>query len=442
MIDALPGFREFYPEDCFIRNFIFEKVRQMCHCFGFAEYDSPILEPLELFTEKSGEEIVKQLFNFVDRGGRAVALRPEMTPAVARMIGSKISTLKRPLRWFCIEENFRYERPQKGRLRSFYQFNADIFDEDGASAEAEVIGLAIAIFQSLGLSATDFHLRLSDRQLWSILLQNFGIREDRKAEALSLIDKIEGEDFGEMAAQFNNLGTDGASLLAKIREFRGIQSRDDLKKFFQQLSIAEGDLRGEIVRRLEQMDELVASLESAGLGDFITIDFGIVRGLAYYTGFVFEFFERTGKSRAMAGGGRYDNLIEKFGYPRTAAVGLAIGDVTLTNILQEKSLLPPFNPKCHVFMIFDEASKPLALCDAHQLRLAGISVTYALRAGMALNKQFKQALQQADWAATYQEGKETVTLRDIIQRKDYEIPRDEWIPFFRRQKQIAHSTDD
>jgi histidyl-tRNA synthetase len=434
MIDALPGFREFYPEDCHIRNFIFEKVRRMCQCFGFVEYDSPILEPLELYTEKSGEEIVKQLFNFVDRGGRAVALRPEMTPAVARMIGSKTNTLKRPLKWFCIEENFRYERPQKGRLRSFYQFNADIFDESGVSAEAEVIALAIAIFQSLGLSAADFHVRLSDRQLWSILLQTCGIRENLAAEILCIVDKIEGENFTEIANQFNNLGLDGASLLATIQAFRTIHSRDDLKIFFDQLFTEKSDLRVEITQRLEQMDALITSLENAGLGDFITIDFSIVRGLAYYTGFVFEFFERSGKSRAMAGGGRYDDLIEKFGYPKTAAVGLAIGDVILTNILHERLLLPAFEPKCNLYLIFDEASRPSALHDAHQLRLAGIFVTYALKSGMTPNKQFKQALQQADWAATYQEKNETVMLRDIAQRKDYAIPRAELVSFFLRRK--------
>ncbi|MDR0590761.1 MAG: histidine--tRNA ligase [Puniceicoccales bacterium] len=434
MIDALPGFREFYPEDCYIRNFIFEKVRQMCRCFGFVEYDSPILEPLELYTEKSGEEIAKQLFNFVDRGGRAVALRPEMTPAVARMIGSKTSTLKRPLKWFCVEENFRYERPQKGRLRSFYQFNADIFDESSVAAEAEVIALAVAIFQSLGLSAADFHVRLSDRQLWSILLQTCDIRENLAAEILCIVDKIERENPAEIVNQFNNLGVDGASLLAKIQALRTIHSRDDLKNFFNPLAAEKSSFRGEITQRLEQMDALVTPLENAGLGDFITIDFSIVRGLAYYTGFVFEFFERSGKSRAMAGGGRYDDLIEKFGYPKTAAVGLAIGDVVLTNILQEKSLLPAFEPKCDLYMIFDEASRPSALHDAHRLRLAGISVTYALKAGMTPNKQFKQALQQADWVATYQEKNETVTLRDIARRKDYAIPHAELVHFFQQQK--------
>jgi histidyl-tRNA synthetase len=433
-IEILPGFREFYPEDCHMRNFIFKKVRQVCHCFGFVEYESPILEPLELFTEKSGEEIVKQLFNFIDRGGRAVALRPEMTPAVARMIGSKINALKRPLKWFCVEENFRYERPQKGRLRSFYQFNADIFDEDSVAADAEVIALAVAIFQSLGLSASDFHLRLSDRQLWSILLQALDVPENLNGEILSIIDKIDGEDFGEITNQFNNLGMDGASLLAKIQNFRMIHSRNDLKIFFDKLSTNNGDLSMEIVRRLDQMDELIRSLEDAGLGDFITIDFSIVRGLAYYTGFVFEFFERTGKSRAIAGGGRYNNLIEKFGYPKTAAVGLAIGDVTLTNILREKHLLPAFEPKCDLYMIFDENSKSFALQDSHQLRLAGISVTYALGKGMTLNKQFKQALQQAHWAATYREGKETLMLRHIVQRKDYEIARSELTSFFQRQR--------
>jgi histidyl-tRNA synthetase len=275
-------------------------------------------------------------------------------------------------------------------------------------------------------------VRLSDRQLWSILLKICDIKENLTAEILCIVDKIERENPTEIASQFDNLGVDGASLLAKIQAFRAVHSRDDLNNFFDQLFTEKNDLSGKIIERLEQMEALITSLENAGLGDFVTIDFSIVRGLAYYTGFVFEFFERSGKSRAMAGGGRYDDLIEKFGYPKTAAVGLAIGDVVLTNILSEKSLLPAFEPRCNLYMIFDEVSRPSALYDAHRLRLAGISVTYALKAGMTPNKQFKQALQQANWVATYCEGKETVTLRDIARRKDYAIPRAELTSFFKQ----------
>ncbi|MDR2200609.1 MAG: ATP phosphoribosyltransferase regulatory subunit, partial [Puniceicoccales bacterium] len=427
-------FREFYPEDCFIRNFIFETVRRVCHQFCFLEYDAPILEPLELFTEKSGEEIVGQLFNFTDRGGRAVALRPEMTPSVARMVGSKIHALKRPLKWFSIEENFRYERPQKGRLRSFYQFNVDIFDEPTIQADGEIIALAIAILQSFGLSSTDFHLRLSDRQLWTLLLQSLGVAENQIATILSIIDKIEDDNREEMIQKLDQLNLGGAFLLEKIQLFRAIRSPIDLEDFFASLGGIREQTQKAVALRLEQMKMLLTSLEAMGLGDFITIDFSIVRGLAYYTGFVFEIFERSGKSRAIAGGGRYDELIEKSGYPRTAAVGLAIGDVVLTHILAEKNLLPSFSQKCDLFVVFDEISKVTAMGDAYGLRRNGFSVAHTLKDQVPPNRQLKQGLQWAHWVIIYQGEEELLRLKDVIHRRDYEVPRGELIPFLLEQR--------
>ncbi|MDR0740927.1 MAG: histidine--tRNA ligase [Puniceicoccales bacterium] len=420
-IEILPGFREFYPENCFERNFIFEKMRQICRSFCFSEYDSPILEPLELFTEKSGEEIASQLFNFVDRGGRAVALRPEMTPAVARMIGSKIHALKRPLKWFSIEENFRYERPQKGRLRSFYQLNVDIFDEKGIHADAEVIALAVTIFRSFGLTADDFHVRLSDRNLWTFLLRGLAVPEFLTANVLSIIDKMERESSEESVKKLNALNLEGTRLLENIEIFQAICTVDDLEKF---LRTTLKDLDDEMVLRLDQLRLLLARLEHFGLASFITLDFGIVRGLAYYTGFVFEIFERFGKSRALAGGGRYDDLVEKFGYSKTAAVGLAIGDVTLGNVLAERHLIPTFDPIADLFMIFDSQTEALAMGDAYNLRERGFAINYVLKNDFSLDKQFKQAA-KARWIAYYTNGQEDIILRNVVQRKDYPIHRSE-----------------
>jgi histidyl-tRNA synthetase len=419
-IEVLPGFREFYPENCFERNFIFEKMRQVCRSFCFSEYDSPILEPLELFTEKSGEEIASQLFNFVDRGGRAVALRPEMTPAVARMIGSKIHALKRPLKWFSIEENFRYERPQKGRLRSFYQLNVDIFDEKGIHADAEVIALAIAILRSLGLTADDFHVRLSDRNLWTFLLRGLAVPEFLIADVLSIVDKMERES--ESVEKLNALNLEGARLLENIETFQAIRTVDDLENFLR--TIIFKDLASEVALHLDQLRLLLTRLEHFGLASFVTLDFGIVRGLAYYTGFVFEIFERSGKSRALAGGGRYDDLVEKFGYSKTTAVGLAIGDVTLGNVLAERHLMPTFDPIADLFMIFDSQSEALAMGDAHNLRERGLAVNYVLKNDFSLDKQFKQAA-KARWVAYYTNGQEDIILRNVVQRKDYSLHRSE-----------------
>ncbi|MDR0418585.1 MAG: ATP phosphoribosyltransferase regulatory subunit [Puniceicoccales bacterium] len=424
-IEILPGFREFYPETCFERNFIFEKMRQVCQNFCFTEYDSPILEPLELFTEKSGEEIAVQLFNFVDRGGRAVALRPEMTPAVARMIGSKIHTLKRPLKWFSIEENFRYERPQKGRLRSFYQLNVDIFDEKNIHADAEIIALAITILRSFGLTVDDFHVRLSDRNLWTLLLHGLAVPENLITNVLSIVDKMERESRDEIMQKLNAFHLDSAQLLENIATFQTIRTVDDLEKFLQAILKKSDE---EVVLRLGQLRLLLARLKHFGLASFVTLDFSIVRGLAYYTGFVFEIFERSGKSRALAGGGRYDDLIEKFGYSKTAAVGLAIGDVTLGNVLADRHLIPTFDPIADLFIVFDPQSEAIAMGDAYDLRSRGFSVNYVLKDGLSIDKHFKQAI-KARWVAQYTDNQENIILRNIAQRKDYPIHHFEIISF-------------
>jgi len=191
MFNSLPGFREFYPDDCARRNFLFDAFRRVAHRFGFKEYDAPVLEPLELYIEKSGEEIVGQLFNFTDRGEREVALRPELTPSLARLVGAKASSLAMPVKWFNIGEHYRYERPQKGRLRAFYQFNGDILGEPGPAADAELIALLVEILRELGLTDKDFRIRLSDRNLWFIYLEGLGLEESKATEILGIIDKSE-----------------------------------------------------------------------------------------------------------------------------------------------------------------------------------------------------------------------------------------------------------
>ena len=420
MIDVLPGFRKFYPKECFYRNFLFSTIRCVCENFCFTEYDTPTLEPLELYTEKSGEEITNQLFNFTDRGGRAVALRPEATPAVARMIGSKINTLKRPLKWFSIAEQFRYERPQKGRLRSFYQFSIDIFDEPNISAEAEIISLAIVILKTFGLTEQDIHVRLSDRILWGIFLKSLSIVESDIPVALSIIDKIEKEPEANILSQLKSICEYNAeAILKNIQKFCKIRTIDELEKLFEDVPEAQ--------ERLSQLRKLLQRIDQMQLGNFVNLDFGIVRGLAYYTGFVFEIFERSGKSRAVAGGGRYDQLIEKFGYPPTPAVGLAFGDVTLQNILIDRQLLPEFQPLCDIFVIFDAHSEPAAMHDILYLRQCGVKVNYALK-GISLDKQFKQAL-NAHYVAQYTEDLH-VRLRNITQKKEQILTRETFLKNF------------
>ncbi len=413
MIEILPGFREFYPEACFRRNYLFQTVRQVCQNFCFQEYDAPILEPLELYTEKSGPEIATQLFNFTDRGGRAVAMRPEMTPAVARMIGSKINSLKRPLKWFSIGENFRYERPQKGRLRSFYQFNIDIFDEPSVSAEAEILSAAITILTTFGLTKADFHVRLSDRLLWGFFLESLGVTAEAIPQVLSIVDRA-GKERVEVLQEQLLAVTALPNAWDKIQAFQNIRTVEALRTFLSSSNPA-------IQERLETLEVLLKRIEHMGLRDFITLDFGIVRGLAYYTGFVFEIFERSGQSRAIAGGGRYDQLIEKFGYPSTPAVGLAFGDVTLQNILSDHNLLPTLTANCDVFVIFDKNSEAQAMHDVIALRQRGRRVDYTLKT-LNLEKQFKQAA-KAHWVVRYEN--DHILLRNVAEKSEAVTTRNE-----------------
>ena len=427
--ETLPGFREFYPEACARRNHVFGRWRQVARAFNFLEYDAPVLEPLELYIEKSGEEIVSQLFNFEDRGGRAVALRPEMTPSLARLIGAKANSLKRPVKWFNIGEHYRYERPQKGRLRAFYQFNVDIFGEPGPTADAELISLLCQALQAFGLCAADFKVRLSDRDLWLLMLAAEGLDEAGSATVLGIIDKLERTDRSKTIEKLAPvLGEQAEAFLGRIEEAIAIRDFDRLRAYIENLPL-EGDLAVQAKARMEDWAQLLRNLKAAGAGDFIQIDLGIVRGLAYYTGFVFEAFEASGAGRALAGGGRYDALVKKLGGPDMPAVGFAMGDVTLVDLLESKSLMPEYMQRPEfVAIIGGEDERDAALADAAQLRALGYQVEYPLK-NQGFGKQFKAANQSgARFALVY--GSEelergVVKVRDLTAGKDAEIARDQ-----------------
>jgi histidyl-tRNA synthetase len=427
--DTLPGFREFYPEACARRNHIFNRWRQVARAFNFMEYDAPVLEPLELYIEKSGEEIVGQLFNFEDRGGRAVALRPELTPSLARLIGARANSLKRPVKWFNIGENYRYERPQKGRLRAFYQFNVDILGEPGPSADAELITLLTQALQAFGLSAADFKVRLSDRDLWLLMLAAEGLDAAGSATVLGIIDKLERTErektIGKLAAI---LGDDAENFLGRIEEAIAIRDFDTLRDYILNLPL-EGDLADQAKARIGNWEQLLRNLKAAGAGAFIQIDLGIVRGLAYYTGFVFEAFEASGEGRALAGGGRYDALVKKLGGPDMPAVGFAMGDVTLADLLESKSLMPEYLQRPDFIAIIGGADeRDAALTDAARLRAVGYQVEYPLK-DQGFGKQFKAANQSgARFALIY--GSEelergAVKVRDLGTGHEVEIPREQ-----------------
>uniref|UniRef100_UPI004049145E histidine--tRNA ligase n=1 Tax=Cephaloticoccus sp. TaxID=1985742 RepID=UPI004049145E len=342
---SLPGFRDFYPDDLSRRNYIFRLWRQTASAFGFSEYDAPVLEPLDLYKAKSGDEIEAQLFSFTDKGGREVALRPEMTPTVCRLVGAKANALKRPIKWFSIAEFYRYERMQKGRGRCFNQLNADIFGEPGPEAEVELLALLVQSLCSFGLTSEDFYVRLSDRNLWFFYLEALGLDEARIRGVLGAVDRYEkyGEDaFKGYTEQYGALDPE---LKAKVIGFLQIKSLAALEETLATITDKK------IVARLADWRALLGGLDAMGLSQFIQVDFGVVRGLAYYTGFVFEAFDRKGELRAIAGGGRYDDLVAKLGGPDLPAVGFAIGDMTFALLLEQRGLMPTMVQSVDVYCV-------------------------------------------------------------------------------------------
>ncbi len=420
---TLPGFREFYPDALARRNHIFRLWRQTAVNFGFHEYDAPVLESLDLYKTKSGDEIEQQLFSFTDKGGREVALRPEMTPTVCRLVGEKAPTLKRPIKWFSIAEFYRYERMQKGRGRCFFQFNADVFGEPGPEAETELIALLIQCLCAFGLSSQDFYVRLSDRNLWFYYLEALGLDEARIRAVLGAVDKYEkiGDDaFKAYAEAFGPLPED---LKSKILAFLKIKSLPVLEATLSQLG---GD---KLNNRMADWRKLLGNLQAMGLSEFMEVDLGVVRGLAYYTGFVFEAFDRKGELRALAGGGRYDNLIGKLGYAEMPAVGFAIGDMTFGLLLEQRNLLPNLVRTPDVYAVIGGANeRSVAFAGIQALRAAGYHVEYPMK-DLAFGKQFKAAGESGAKLALIFGGDEVakgvVKIRDLSKREEREVPNSE-----------------
>ena len=372
-MDRLPGFRDFYPEplpnkdvwSADIRTYVFDTWRTVARSYGFNEYDGPPLEPTELFTKKSGDEIVGQLYNFTDKGDREIALRPEMTPTLARMAAAAERNYKKPFKWFSIPQLFRYERQQKGRLREHFQLNCDIIGEDSPAADAELIALLIDCLRALDLTKEDFVVRLSSRNAWQEFFDARCSDASKAYEFYQVIDKLEREDPAESDKKLAALGFSGA----EVREF-----------------IQAGEPTAEL-------RTILADLEARGLGDFVKIDYGVIRGLAYYSGPVFEAFDRKGEFRAIAGGGRYDRLVglisdDKVQLP---ALGFGMGDVVLTELLKARDLLPDLESDIDVFfLIEDEAKRPASLRQIQRLREDGYNVEFPLTP-LKGNKQFKRA---------------------------------------------------
>jgi len=386
----LPGFRDFYPADFALRAHIFQTWRTVATRYGFEEYDGPPLEPLELYTAKSGEEIVGQLYNFVDKGERAVALRPEMTPTLARMVAARANGLKKPIRWFAIPQLFRYERQQRGRLREHFQFNCDLIGERGALADAEIVALAIDVLRAFGLTERDFRVRLSNREIirWSLLGRGLSGAEDGQIQGvLQVIDKMERATREESVARLIGLGLDRPQI-DFVFELVQIRSREQLERLSREAApFPDNAPEAPAHQLLSTLD----ALDALGVGEFVDVDFGVVRGLAYYTGIVFELFDAGRSLRAICGGGRYDNLTQAVGGVQLPAVGFGMGDVVLGELLRERGLVPPHHSSIDVFLAgITEEDQPHLLRLAHRLREAGLRVEYSL-GSQAIGKQLKLA---------------------------------------------------
>jgi histidyl-tRNA synthetase len=414
-MQALPGFRDFLPENCAARNYIFAKWREAARSYGFIEWDGPILEPTELYKKKSGAEIVDQLFNFADKGERDVAMRPELTPTLARVIAAHEREFKKPLKWFSIGRFFRHEKQQRGRLREHFQLNCDIVGENALAADIELLALCIDLLRAFGFTEKDVVVRISDREFWTDFLREKNVPSDRWDELLQIIDKSGRESPENTRAKLGELADPVSAILS------------------------EGG-------KSEKLERLIKGLRGRGLADFVDIDVRIVRGLAYYTGIVFEVFDRTRKLRAIAGGGRYDNLIQQLsdGAVSMPALGFAMGDVVLGELINETAKAREkmqqaiaAEQKIDIYIVIaKEERRADALAQIQELRDRGYSVDYALMPEKVA-KQFQTAeqlgarlailfgdewpqLKMKDMASGEQQ---LISSKDLVSRIGSELPR-------------------
>ena len=401
MMQSLPGFRDFLPRDCAARNYMFARWRQVARRYGFVEWDGPVLESTDLYRKKSGVEIVDQLFNFTDKGDREVSMRPELTPTLARVVAAHERAFKKPLKWFSIGQFFRYEKQQRGRLREHYQLNCDIVGESDLAADIELIALCIDVLRAFGLNEKDFVIRISDREFWTDFLQQQKLPTERWEEVLQIIDKSGREPREKTEEKLGKLAGPVFSIFDKGG-------------------------------RSEKLDRLVEGLGARGLAGFVDIDVRIVRGLAYYTGAVFEVFDRAGKLRAIAGGGRYDQLIGQLsdGAVLMPALGFAMGDVVLGELIRDRAAsreklgigIEDQNKIDIYVVIAKEQRRADALEQVQELRDRGYQVDYSLTAEKVA-KQFQTAENVGTrFALLYGDEWPQVKVKNLATREESLIP--------------------
>ena len=388
---SLPGFRDFYPDELARRAHIFSAWRAVARRYAFVEYDGPPLEPLDLYTKKSGDEIVGQLYNFTDKGGRAVALRPEMTPTFARMVAARANALRKPVRWFSVPQLFRYERAQRGRLREHYQLNVDIVGEVSEIADAELLCVALDVMKELGLTSNDVKARVSDRRLLNGVLLTLGITEAQLPAVYAVVDKIARQPREVSERTLTDAGLSAELVERVLALARGTT--------FEALQAEFGD-SPHAREHLDRFARYLAHLDALGVRDWVQLDLSIVRGLAYYTGIVFELFDVQGELRAICGGGRYDTLLKALGGVDLPALGFGMGDVVLGELLTERGLWPAAMQDAvdfHIVAGNGALLKPFGdvLRLVRALRDAGFSVNHGMNAERYLSQATRNQVETA-----------------------------------------------
>ena len=380
MTKGVRGTRDFYPEDMRIRNWLFDNFQSAARSHGFEEYDSPVLEHEELYTRKQGEEITQQLYNFEDKGGRKVALRPEMTPSLARMVMARAGALPTPIKWFSIPQCWRYERTQRGRGREHYQWNVDIWGSDAIQADAELLSVLVSFFEGVGLNADDLVIRISSRKVLEEVLGSLGISGDAFAATCIIVDKMDKLPAETVEQQLSEQGLNSDAITA-IQSTLGLSDLDSLAS-----ALGEGS---EAVAELATLFDLV---DAYGISDWVAFDASVVRGLAYYTGPVFEAHDRAGKLRAICGGGRYDRLLSSLGGNDMPATGFGFGDMVIMELLNEKGLVPDLpSGNQDIVIAIDEDLRSAAMSVATKLRASGRLVDLVLE-----DKRMKWAFRHAE----------------------------------------------
>ena len=384
MTQGVRGTRDFYPDDMRLRNWLFERFHSAARSHGFEEYDAPVLESEELYTRKAGEEIVGQLYNFEDKGGRRVALRPEMTPSLARMVMARAGGLALPIKWYSIPQCWRYERTQRGRGREHYQWNVDIWGMNGVEADAELLSVLVQFFHSVGLKSEDLVIRISSRKVLEEVLGSLAIEGEIFAQTCVIVDKMDKLPEDVIQAQLSDLGLSSDSI-STILSVLGITDLDSLSSALNSDSEA-----------LIELQSLFSLCESYGISEWVSFDASVVRGLAYYTGPVFEAHDRAGSLRAICGGGRYDKLIGTLGGNDLPATGFGFGDMVVMELLADKGLLPELsNGVDDVVFGMGTELRGAAMQVAAKLRSAGRTVDLVLE-----DKKMKWVFKHAERCGT------------------------------------------